>query len=286
MQFLCKLQDRFLGAASWDAGKISDEWFFAHFSHAADIVQSWLGEVVDVKTARMLQFGCGDGITDLALVLRYGAKAIHGVDVRREYEKLPRIAREQLGLARIPAALSFQTIAPSMPLQGQAPLYDALMSWSTFEHVQRDQVLPILRDLHGCLRPGGYFFLQIEPLYYSAFGAHLGRYDPVPWHHLLVSDDELWRAVQACDAPMNPDEVDFGFADFGPDGYKRFVFKEYQELNRVTADELVDWAQQAGFSVARQERRHYEPAPVQQELLAKYPRELLTNNEILLLLTK
>lgn len=286
MRVLHRIQEKLWGQAPWDAGRITDEWFRSHFEYAADVVHAWLGGVIDLKAARMLQFGCGDGITDLALVLRHGARAIHGVDVRREYEKLPRIAREQLGLARIPTALSFQTIRPSEPLRGQAPLYDALMSWSTFEHVQRDQVLPILRDLHGCLRLGGYFFLQIEPLYYSAFGAHLGRYDPVPWHHLLVSDDELWKVIQACDAPMNPDEVDFGFADFGPDGYKKFVFKEYQELNRVTADELVDWAQQAGFSVARQERRHYEPAPLPDELLAKYPRELLTNNEIFLLLTK
>ena len=286
MRLLRQIQEKLWGVGPWDAGKIRDEWFRSHFEYAADVVNAWLGGVVDVKTARMLQFGCGDGITDLALVLRHGAGAIHGVDIRREYDKLPRIAREQLGLARLPAALTFQTIVPGTPLQGQAPQYDALMSWSTFEHVQRDQVLPILRDLHGCLKPGGHFFLQIEPLYYSAFGAHLGRYDPTPWHHLLVSDEELWKVIEACDAPMNPDEVDFGFADFGPDGYKKFVFKEYQELNRVTADELVDWAQQAGFTVARQERRHYEPAPVPEALLAQYPRELLTNNEIFLLLTR
>ncbi len=48
------------------------------------------------------------------------------------------------------------------------------MSWSTFEHVQRDQLAPIFRDLlHACLRPGGYFFVQIEPLFYSPFGSHL-----------------------------------------------------------------------------------------------------------------
>lgn len=284
--WILKLRERLCGGPRWDATRIRDEWFRSHFEYAADVVQAWLGAVIDLRSARMLQFGCGDGITDLALVLRHGARAIHGVDIRREYEKLPRIAREQLGLARIPPALTFETIAPGKPLQGQAPLYDALMSWSTFEHVQRDQVLPILRDLHGCLRPGGYFFLQIEPLYYSAFGAHLGRYDPTPWHHLLVGDEQLWRVIEACDAPMNPDEVDFGFADFGPEGYKKFVFKEYQELNRVTADELVDWARQAGFTVAREERRHYEPAPVPEALLARYPRELLTNNEIFLLLTK
>lgn len=286
MRLVRQLQDKLFGTAPWDAAKITDEWFRAHFEYAADVVNHWLGSVVDLKTARLLQFGCGDGITDLALVLRHGAHAIHGIDVRQEYAKLPRIASEQLGMTRIPAALSFQTIKPSAALRGQAPLYDGIMSWSTFEHVQRDQLLPILSDLCACLKPGGYFFLQIEPLFYSAFGSHLRRYDDVPWHHLLVDEDALWQVIDSYDGELNPDEVDFGFADFGPEGYKRFVFKEYRELNRLTADELVDIAQQAGFVVARQERRTYEPAPVPEVLLAQYPRELLINNEIFLLLQK
>ena len=160
------------------------------------------------------------------------------------------------------------------------------MSWSTFEHVRRDQLALILEDLHACLRPGGYFFIQIEPLYFSAYGSHLRRYDETPWHHLLATEDELWKVIEAHQGPIDPAEVDFGFADFGVEGYKRFVFKEYQELNRLTADELVDIACAAGFTVARQECRHYEPAPVPDALLQQYPRELLTNNEIFLLLQR
>ncbi|MFG5777213.1 class I SAM-dependent methyltransferase [Comamonas sp. J-3] len=286
MRLVRQLQDKFFGLAPWDANLITDEWFRAHFGYAADVVNHWLGSVVDLKSARLLQFGCGDGITDLALVVRHGAHAIHGIDVRQEYAKLPRIAAEQLGMRRIPSALSFQTIQPSAPLAGQAPLYDGIMSWSTFEHVQRDQLLPILQDLCACLKPGGHFFLQIEPLFYSAYGSHLRRYDDVPWHHLQVSEEVLWEVIERYDGELSPDEVDFGFADFGPEGYKKFVFHEYQMLNRLTADELIDLTQQAGFAVVKQERRNYEPAPIPDELLQKYPRELLLNNEIFLLLQK
>ncbi len=286
MRRLAQLREKLLGLPEYDDSRISDEWFRSHFHYASDVVAQWLSPVMDLSAARLLQFGCGDGITDLALVLRHGAGAIHGIDVRQEYAKLPRIAQEQLGMQRIPAALSFQTITPSAPLAGQAPLYDGIMSWSTFEHVQRDQLLPILKDLLACLKPGGHFFLQIEPLFYSAFGSHLRRYDDVAWHHLLVDEDALWKVIEGYDGELSPDEVDFGFADFGPEGYKRFVFKEYQELNRLTADELVALAKEAGFTVAREERRHYEPAPVPEALLAQYPREVLTNNEIFLLLQR
>lgn len=285
MNWMLRLRERLFGLAPWDASLITDEWFRAHFGYAADVVHQWVGGVLDVRTARLLNFGCGDGITDLALVLRHGATAIHGVDVRREYAKLPRIAREQLGMARIPAALTFETITPSAPLAGRHAGVDGIMSWSTFEHVQRDQLLPILRDLHACLRPGGVFFLQIEPLFHSPFGSHLRRYIDAPWHHLLVPEEALWGAIEAHQGPMDAAEVDFGFADFGVEGYKRFVFNEYQQLNRLTADELVALSRQAGFEVMREERRHVD-LTIPPALLERYPEDLLRNNEVFLLLGK
>lgn len=273
------------GVPAWDASRISDEWFRAHFDYAAEVVHAWLADALDLRTARLLNFGCGDGISDLALVLRHGATRIHGVDIRREYAKLPRIAREQLGMARIPAALTFETIAPGTALAGRHQGFDGIMSWSTFEHVQREQLLPILRDLHTCLRPGGVFFLQIEPLFHSPWGSHLRRYIETPWQHLLVPEDELWREIEAHEGPIAADEVDFGFADFGVDGYKRFVFEQYRELNRLTADELVALVQQTGFAVQRQERRSVDVQPPP-ELVERHGAEVLRNNEIFLLLRK
>ena len=285
MNWKLRLQERFWGIAPWDAKHITDEWFRAHFDYAADVVQHWVGGVLDLPTARLLNFGCGDGITDLALMLRHGATAIHGADIRREYAKLPRIAREQLGMSRIPAGMTFETIQPGAPLAGRQPLVDGIMSWSTFEHVQRDQLAPIFSDLYACLRPGGYFFIQIEPLFYSPFGSHLRRYIETPWQHLLVSEDDLWRAIEQHKGPMAADEVAFGFADFGVDGYKKFVFNEYRALNLLTADELVEITTSAGFKLVRQERRSVD-MEIPQALRGKYPDELLLNNEIFLLLGK
>jgi hypothetical protein len=285
MGLIARLQERLLGIAPWDAGHITDEWFRAHFEYAADVVNHWVGSVLDMPSARFLNFGCGDGITDLSLVLRYGATSIHGVDVRREYQKLPRIAREQLGMQRVPVALTFETIQSGDALAQAGVQYDGIMSWSTFEHVRRDQLATILADLHACLRPGGYFFIQIEPLYFSPYGSHLRRYDDTPWHHLLATEDALWKVIENHQGPIDPAEVDFGFADFGVDGYKRFVFNEYKALNRLTADELVQFAKGAGFSVAREERRTVD-LEVPEGLLSQYPRDWLVNNEIFLLLRK
>lgn len=273
------------GPAPFDDSHISNEWFKAHFFYATDLINDWLGKELDLKQAKLLNFGCGDGISDLALMLRYGAKRIHGIDVRQEYKKLPNIAKEQLQLKRLPAGLSFETIKPSQSLAAKHQALDGIMSWSTFEHVQRDQVLPIAKDLLNCLRPGGLFFLQIEPLYYSAWGAHLRRYIEEPWVHLLISEEALWQRIQAYEGQLDMSEVDYGFDDFGIDGYKRFVFKEYLNLNRLTADELIALLQEAGFEVVRQQKNHMQDAPPAQ-LLEHYSQDVLTNNEILLLLRK
>ncbi|XVJ68807.1 MAG: SAM-dependent methyltransferase [Rhizobacter sp.] len=284
MHLLDRLSDRLYGPPTWNAELISDEWFRAHFHYATDLVNHWLGSVLDLRTAKLLSFGCGDGITDLGLVLRYGATDIYGIDIRQEYDKLKRISKEQLGLRRVPRSLRFDTIKPGAPLSGRMQV-NGIFSWSTFEHIQKDQLEPIARDLYNTLLPGGFFFLQIEPLFYSPFGSHLRRYDDVPWHHLLASDEELWRVIQAHQGEIDGAERDFGFDDFGVEGYKHFVFNEYRTLNRLTADQLVDLMTRVGFTVAKQERRRVDMA-VPESLKGRYPEDDLLTNEIILLLAK
>lgn len=284
MTFLDRISDRLYGPPTWNADLISDEWFRAHFHYATDLVNQWMGSVLDLRTAKLLSFGCGDGITDLGLVLRYGATDIYGIDIRQEYDKLKRISKEQLGLRRVPRSLRFDTIKPGTPLSGRMQV-NGIFSWSTFEHIQKDQLEPIARDLYNTLLPGGFFFLQIEPLFYSPFGSHLRRYDDVPWHHLLVSDEELWRVIQAHQGEIDGAERDFGFDDFGVEGYKKFVFNEYLTLNRLTADQLVDLMTSVGFTVAKQERRRVDMT-VPEALQGRYPDDDLLTNEIILLLAK
>lgn len=116
------------------------------------MVQHWVGGALDLPTMAAAELWLRrrhyrPGAAD---VLRHGATAIHGVDIRREYAKLPRIAREQLGMSRIPCGMTSEH--HRLP-QALLALVDGIMSWSTFEHVQRDQLAPIFSDLYACLRP-------------------------------------------------------------------------------------------------------------------------------------
>lgn len=268
----------------WDAGRISDEWFGAHFGFAADLACEWLATEIELSSARLLDFGCGDGITDLAIALKHGPRNMIGIDINNGFASLQGQARQQLGLARLPSNLQFVQIAPGAQLAKRFEV-DAALTWSTFEHIERGLLDGVVSDLFALLPSGGVLFLQIEPLYYAPFGSHLGRFIKERWAHLLMDEATLWAAVAAHQEDIPADEKEVNFHTRNIDEYKRFVFDEYLKLNRLTADELVALFCRHGFRILREERR-WLPWDPPAELLERYPRELLVTNEILLLMRK
>ncbi|MCB1954241.1 MAG: class I SAM-dependent methyltransferase [Rhodocyclaceae bacterium] len=271
-------------AGAWNTEHMDDEWFSSHFNYAADTVCAWLAPHVDFASARIVDFGCGDGITDLAIALKRHPAEMIGVDINPGFDSLPGLARAQIGLRSLPPGLRFEAIRPGQPLSGLMSA-DVLMTWSVFEHVARALLDPVVADLHDTLVPGGVMFLQVEPLFYGPFGSHLGRFIEQRWAHLELSDEALWERVRSHNEEIPAKEKEINFHSRSLDAYKRFVFEEYQKLNRLTADELVALFRRHGFRVLRQERRSvpWEPPAA---LLSRYPRELMTTNEILLLLQK
>jgi SAM-dependent methyltransferase len=266
-------------APAWTDGRISDEWFASHFRYAADVVHQALSPVLDPASSTLLDFGCYDGITGLGLVLRHRWRRVIGVDIDPGFEALPRLAREQLGLPALPSALEFRRIEPSESLDCLDRV-DAIMSWSVFEHVERSLLDRVVAGFHDVLRPGGYCFVQIDPLYYSPQGSHLGRFATQPWAHLLMEDDELERFVMAAEPGTVPaDEITEQFRSMSFDEYKRFIFRHYQELNRITADELLALFEGNGFEL-RWEKRRRTDEPVPAKLAGRYDRELLATCEI------
>ena len=271
-------------APVFDEGQIRDDWFRVHFRYAADVVANWLGDVIDIDHAHLLDFGCGDGITDLGIKLRFKPLTVTGIDIRQNFNLLSAAAQTQLGLRKLPHNLNFIQVAPGSRLAGKWQV-DAIYSWSVFEHVERDLLREIITDLYELLPPGGWFFLQIEPLFYSPFGSHLGRFVELPWAHLLLDGNALWDAVRQQSGDFSAREKDLTFAAHGIDSYKRYIYNEYLQLNRITADELAQQFQAIGFDVVKQERRQTS-GPIPAELLDRYDEAILRTNEIMLLLRK
>ena len=259
--------------------RITDDWVASHFRDAADVVNEALSPVCDPASSTLLDFGCYDGTTGLGLMLRHGWKRIIGVDIDPGFEALPRLAREQIHMKRLPPALEFRRIAPDESL---APVgrVDAIMSWSVFEHVERSILDHVVADFHTVLAPGGHCFLQVDPLFYSPQGSHLGRFATAPWAHLRMDEDELERFVMAAAPGTVPaDEITEQFRSMSFDEYKRFIFRHYQELNRVTADDLIALFTRNGFEVVWQKRRRTDE-PIPGDLAGRYDEDLLRTCEI------
>lgn len=264
---------------AWTGDRITDEWFASHFRYAADVVHEALSPVCDPASSSLLDFGCYDGTTGLGLHLRHHWKRVIGVDIDPGFDALPRLAREQIGLQHLPAALEFRRIRPNESL---APIgrVDAIMTWSVFEHVERSILDRVVADFHGVLRPGGYCFLQVDPLFFSPQGSHLGRFAIAPWAHLRIAEDELERFVMAA-APdtVPPDEITEQYRSMTFDEYKRFIFRHYQELNRATAHELLTLFTRNGFDLVWEKRRRTDE-PIPKELVGRYDEDLLRTCEI------
>jgi len=260
-----------------DLNQISDDWFFDHFIFAPRVINKWTG-----TASNILDFGCGDGIMALAMSLKHPAASVTGVDLHDAFKYLAETAHSQIKLDRLPTNLSFETIT-----QGQSfpRKFDLAYSWSVFEHINRDEIPSVLRQIQACLVPGGRFFLQIAPLYFSPFGSHLQGVISRPWAHLLLPEQELLSEIVGVDLQVFGKEFrNKAFELCSSDDFKQFLVREYLSLNRITTTELLAMCEQAGFTVTQSFSRKTR-LRVPTALLRENSRENLTTVEIRLLLT-
>jgi ubiquinone/menaquinone biosynthesis C-methylase UbiE len=64
--------------------------------------------------------------------------------------------------------------------------YDLVVSWNALEHIPEPEKM--YNECLRVLKPGGYFFLQFGPLYYSSWGYHHHSILRCPYLHLLFPE--------------------------------------------------------------------------------------------------
>ncbi len=172
---------------AWRQGYSS--WFFQHFDHASRTLVEYVSGDSPLLRGRVLDVGCGDGITALGVALRYHPKELVGIDPFRTYENLPSILEgHALGHLAMPPNLRFlPEDANAMPFADDA--FDAVISWAAVEHFAGGYV-PALREMRRVLKPGGLLFIH-PGLYYWNRGHHLAEYSDEPFFHLVKSDEEI-----------------------------------------------------------------------------------------------
>ncbi|MDX1571343.1 MAG: methyltransferase domain-containing protein [Xanthomonadales bacterium] len=208
---------------SWRKGP--EDWFYRHFDHAADTIIHYMLGDSPLLRGRVLDVGCGDGITDLGIFLRCQPELLVGIDPFRGYERLPDLMKDNhVPLEELPEGLVFR------PCDGNHIPYpddyfDVVVSWGSLEHIAGGY-LQTLREIKRVLRNGGLFFVH-PGLYYSNFGHHLGEFTSEPFVHLTRPEPELRKLVLESD----PDYIDRG------GGYQADpaeYWQWYKELNPIT----------------------------------------------------
>ena len=244
-----------------------DPGFRARVMHEYGIIRRMTRHRVDLESARVLDFGCGQGIAAASFALRHPGATIFGLDIFPHVpERLRRILAEQTG-AEIPENLSLLFSEPGS-LPGEVCDLDLIYAWSVFEHVSFSQLAETMKLLKGRLRASGALCLQICPLYFSPKGSHLYRFDSTPWIHLIHEHDALKSIVMM---------------STWPEETKQREWKQFETLNRATADDICEAARAAGFSLAAQERLQTSETPPARLMSAYNPDALLTEEVRLLL---
>ncbi|TVR97642.1 MAG: class I SAM-dependent methyltransferase [Wenzhouxiangellaceae bacterium] len=229
-----------VSSLSWSEGH--QNWFYRHFDHAARTIIHLFFQEDKRLRGRVLDVGCGDGITDLGIALRMQPEELIGIDPFRGYQRLPEICRthhlpEQLIQ---PPGLSFRADDANQ-LDFEDNRFDAVLSWGSLEHIAGgyDRALTEIRRV---LRPGGLFFAH-PGLYYGSVGNHLGEFFEDPWIHLKLEESELRQRVLS----GQPRYMDRAGEKSSPAQYWQW----YKELNPITVDGFERELRALGFEPRR-----------------------------------
>lgn len=266
------------------ADPIPNEVFDRKLNFCAEIFGQWLQPFLDLSKCAILDFGCGEGTMALGIALRSKANRVIGVDIVRDFDMLPRIAQEQIGLSKLPENLEFHLITPSTPLASRFRV-ECVFTWSVFEHIDQGYLDDVVSDLREVISPNGYVFLQIGPLYYSGHGSHLYDFVKEPWAHLLLQHDKLRESVLNAKHTILTGQIVNTVDEAQFQEHKKRAWQCYETLNKVTGDDIVELFERHGFTTIREHRTNCAGEP-SDRLKRVFSEKVLKNEQIAILFQK
>ena len=215
--------------------RVADTWFWDHYDGAPCQIEEFLAPALRLEGHRAADLGCGDGIMALGVTRMLRPSQLIGFDVNPvDTQALLRRATAAGVAGDLPANLSFLQSQPEhLPVDDDS--FDIVYSWSAFEHVANPRAL--LCEVRRILAPGGAFFLQLWPFYFSPRGSHLWEWFPEDFHHLLSSEEEITEKMRS--------------SHRHPPAWTDYMAHEFTNLNRMTVDDLGEALAGAGLTVRK-----------------------------------
>jgi cyclopropane fatty-acyl-phospholipid synthase-like methyltransferase len=230
------------------------------------IIAEWVAPHGGLTGRKIMDFGCGLGELAAGLAFAEPTAQVVGIEVTDQPSGLAAVL-EGAGLAP-PPNLSFREV----PLGevGDEDGFDLIVSWSVFEHIQRNRFDAVMARLRTRLKPGGLLFMQVSPLFFSPEGSHLWALGYTEWQHLTRELSEVREDLDA--SSLNERQ-------------RELHWKLFLRLNRFTAPDFERRLTEAGYSMLRRQVDRTEREPPA-ELLTAYGREALQTEQIVLLLQR
>ena len=255
---------------AWHQGHKS--WFFQHFDHASRTTIEYICGDSPLLRGRVLDVGCGDGVTDLGIALRYGPQELIGIDPFKGFERLPQILKDNhLGHLAMPKNLKFMCEdANALPFPDSA--FDALISWGSIEHMAGGYA-QALNEMRRVLKPDGLLFIA-PGLFYSNIGHHLGEFLTEPFFHLTKTHEQVRDIV--FNSPINSIDRSGEFST------RAQYWQWYNELNKITVPKLDEELRALGFEPWRAALRcepliEYKPGMLEHRICDLAPNELYSS---------
>lgn len=250
---------------AWHRG--GGDWFHRHFDHAAETVISYMLGDSPLLQGRILDVGCGDGISDLGIALRCEPELLVGADPFRGFDRLPEIlADNQLPAALIPSCLRFDAVdANDLPYADDS--FDVVISWGSLEHIAGGYA-KALSEIRRVLRDGGLFFVH-PGLFYSDAGSHLSEFSDESLFHLKLPREQLREFILGSE-PRRMDRS-------GHIATSAEYWQWFTELNPITVAGFEQELRALGFEPWRVALRTAERIEYTPELQQHSMQDLATN---------
>lgn len=209
-----------------------------------------------VRGKEVIDFGCGDGPLTLYLAHEKRPRRIIGVDLNEKS-----IYRARANLTETPplAGIEIEFLLGSrdrIPVPDQS--FDTLLAFDCMEHVMAPA--SILAEWYRVLRPGGRCLIEWFP-YKGPWGPHMEALIPVPWAHIIFGQRAMFRCAELIYelpefAPRHWDLDEQG--NKKPNKWRAWSsFKEQDYINELDIPSFRRMARNAGFRIARMERRSF-----------------------------
>jgi SAM-dependent methyltransferase len=198
-----------------------------------------------IRSKRVLDFGCGTGPLS-RLCAENGAASVIGIDLSPKSIARARSVHEG-AVPNLQFVMEENTDRISLP----ADSVDVVLCFDVMEHVMRYEA--VIREWARVLAPGGRVLIWWS-VWWHPYGHHLHTLIPLPWVHVFMSDESLYRVcARIYDRPEFQPRI-WHFDENGNRKSNPYADRIlFDDLNKLTIRQFDGTVAKAGLKVRRKQ---------------------------------